>query len=91
MTAWHRRTLGVLTVVALVAGTSQTARGYATLGSTWTSGNITMHLQLTGGSGLADGSANFNAVVASAMSICPYRSVRRIGSRSNRPTTGTRC
>lgn len=68
MTSKQRRILGVLTAVALVAATSQTAKGFATLGSTWASGPITMNLQLTGGSGLSDGSASFNAVVSSAMS-----------------------
>ena len=63
----RRRTLGFLTAAALVAATSQTADGFATFGSTWANGTIAMHLQLTGGSGLADGSSNFNAAVASAM------------------------
>jgi hypothetical protein len=67
MKSWQRRALGLLTVVALVAATSQTANGFATLGSTWASGNVTMNLQLTGGSGLADGSASFNAALTSAM------------------------
>jgi hypothetical protein len=67
MRFWHRRTLGVLTVAALVAAASQTTTGFSTLGSTWTSGSIPMHLQLTGGSGLSDGSANFNASFTSAM------------------------
>jgi hypothetical protein len=65
----HRRILGLLAVVALVAATSQTARGFATLGSTWNAGNITMLMQLTGGSGLADGSANFNAAASAALTI----------------------
>ncbi len=68
MRSWHRRTLGLLSAAALVAATSQTADGFATLGSTWANGTVTMNLQLTGGSGLADGSASFNAVVSSAMS-----------------------
>lgn len=63
----HRRILGVLTVLALVAATSETARGFATLGSAWAAGSITMNMQLAGGSGLADGSANFNAVATSAL------------------------
>lgn len=63
----HRRLLGVLAIIALVATTSETARGFATLGSTWPSGTITMNMQLAGGSGLADGSANFNAAATSAL------------------------
>lgn len=64
-----RRILGAFTVVALVLATSQTTNGFATLGSTWASGAVTMNLQLTGGSGLSDGSANFNAAFTSAMNI----------------------
>jgi hypothetical protein len=65
----HRRTLGVLTVVALVAAMSQTTRGFSTLGSTWAAGTITMNMQLAGGSGLGDGSADFNAAAAAALSV----------------------
>jgi len=64
-----RRLLGALTVIALVAATSQTINGFSTLGSTWAAGNITMNMQLAGGSGLTDGSANFNAAATSALSI----------------------
>jgi hypothetical protein len=67
MRSWHRRTLGLLTVAALVAATSQTTTGFSTLGSTWNSGSVPMHLQLTGGSSLSDGSANFNAAFTTAM------------------------
>ena len=66
-TKW-RRILGSFIAIALIAGTSQTTDGFATLGSTWNSGSVPMQLQLTGGSGLSDGSANFNAAFASAMS-----------------------
>ena len=69
MKPWQRGALGLLAAIALVAGTSQTTSGFATLGSTWPSGAVTMNLQLTGGSGLSDGSASFNAAVTSAMSI----------------------
>ena len=65
----HRLVLGILTVIAFVAATSQTARGFATLGSTWNSGNITMLMQLTGGSGLTDGSANYNAAATAALTV----------------------
>lgn len=64
-----RHILGALTILTLIVATSQTTNGFSTLGSSWQSGPVTMNLQLTGGSGLADGSANFNAAVASAMSI----------------------
>jgi hypothetical protein len=64
-----KRTLGVLTVLALVAATSQTTNGFSTLGSAWAAGSITMTMQLQGGSNLADGSANFNAAATSALSI----------------------
>jgi hypothetical protein len=69
MSVRHRRFLGAVTVMVLVAATSQTTRGFSTLGSTWAPGNITMHLQLTGGSGLADGSANFNAAASAALGV----------------------
>lgn len=67
MRLWHRRALGVLTAAALIAATSQPTRAFATLGSAWASGTVTMHLQLTGGAGLSDGSASFNASFTSAM------------------------
>ena len=63
-----RLALGVCIAAVLVTAGSQTANGFASLGSTWANGAIPMHLQLTGGSGLADGSASFNAVFAGAMS-----------------------
>ncbi len=69
MSRLHRRLLAVLTVVALYAATAETTRGFATLGSTWNSGNITVLMQLTGGSGLADGSANFNATATAALTV----------------------
>lgn len=63
------RILGVLGVVALIVAAPETTRGFSTFGSTWNSGTITMNLKLAGGSGLADGSASFNAAAASALSI----------------------
>lgn len=63
-----RRVLATLTVLALIAAASQTTNGFATLGSQWAPGNITMNMQLAGGSGLTDGSANFNAAATSALS-----------------------
>ena len=62
-----RAALGGLAVAALVLATSQSADGFATTGSRWRTGAITMNLQLAGGSGLSDGSASFNAVVSGAM------------------------
>ena len=64
----YRPFLGLAAAAVLIAGASQTADGYATLGSRWARGNINMVLQLAGGSGLSDGSANFNAAVNGAMS-----------------------
>jgi hypothetical protein len=84
MSVWHRRVLGMITVAALVAGTSETTRGFTTLGSRWSSGSITMLMQLTGGSGLADGSANFNAAATSALSVWNQHlnRVRFVGTNS---------
>jgi len=62
-----RLALGTLTVVLLVAASSQIARGHANLGSSWNSGTVTMNMQLTGGSGLSDGSASFNAAATGAL------------------------
>jgi hypothetical protein len=69
MTTRHQRALRVFVLAALTVATSQTAIGYSTFGSTWSSSTVTMNLQLTGGAGLADGSASFNAAVTSAMQI----------------------
>ena len=85
----QRRTVGVLTALALIAATSQTTDGFATLGSTWASGGITMHLNLVGGSGLTDGSANFNAVVAGAMSTW-NQSLSRVQLAAVNPGTSAR-
>jgi Matrixin len=82
-----RRALGLLAAVALVAGASQSADGFVTLGSTWRPGVVTMNLQLTGGSGLSDGSTSYNNSFSSAMSTW-NRSLSRIqfaaGSRTGR-------
>jgi hypothetical protein len=64
---WRRRALGFCVVAAVVFATSQSADGFATLGSKWKNGTITMNLQMAGGSGLSDGSANFNSVFSGAM------------------------
>ncbi|HUQ88483.1 MAG TPA: matrixin family metalloprotease [Vicinamibacterales bacterium] len=63
-----RRALGAVAGALLVLATSQSVDGFASLGSKWPTGAITMNLQLAGRSGLADGSASFNAVIANAMS-----------------------
>jgi hypothetical protein len=54
----------------LVTGSSERARGFATLGSKWANGStVTMHLTLGPGSGtMPDGTASYNAAVANAMS-----------------------
>lgn len=83
----RRRALGIAAIIALVALSSQTAGGFATLGTVWNPGTITMHLQLSGGSGLSDGSASYNAAVTSAMSLW-NQSLSRVqfaaGSRTSR-------
>lgn len=84
-----RRSLGLVTAAALLAATSQTANGFATLGSTWNSGNVTMHMNLAGGSGLTDGSANFNGAVIAAMQIW-NQSLNRIQFAAVNPGTSAR-
>ena len=61
-----RRFAALAIVIAAVAATSQTADGFVTLGSRWARGNITMRMQLAGGTGLSDGSSSYNAAVGSA-------------------------
>ena len=51
----NRRILGGLAAVALVISMSQTVTSFATFGSTWAPGDITMTLQLAGGAGSQDG------------------------------------
>lgn len=65
----NRRILGGLAAVALVISMSQTVTSFATFGSTWAPGDITMTLQLAGGAGSQDGSASFNEVASSALSV----------------------
>lgn len=60
--------LGLLLIAAIVALVQPTG-AFSTIGQKWPRGNITMTLQLAGGSGLSDGSANFNAAAASAAAI----------------------
>jgi len=69
MTARTRFALASLTIAVSVATASQTTRGFATLGSAWATGAVPLHLQLAGGSGLSDGSANFNASATAALTI----------------------
>ncbi len=64
-----RLTFGVITV-ALLAASTETARGFATLGSTWAGGPITMHLALGPGSGtMPDGTTSFNQAVENAITV----------------------
>jgi len=65
----QRLIAGVVLVLAVIAGASQKTDGFATLGSRWARGNITMRLQLSGGSGLSDGSANFNDATNNALNV----------------------
>jgi hypothetical protein len=81
------RLLGILTSVALVLGAAQTTHGYSTLGSTWASGPITMNMQLTGGSNLADGSASYNAAAGAALTIW-NQWLNRVRFVSNNSTAG---
>jgi hypothetical protein len=70
MIGTRRAALGILTVLALVVLTTETTRGFATLGSKWANGNITMHMTLGPGSGtLIDGSTSWNAAVTQALNI----------------------
>lgn len=89
MSAWHRRILSFAAAVAIVVAASETTRGFATLGSTWNSGNITMLMQLSGGSGLADGSANYNAAATSALAIWnQYLNRSRFAAQASSGGTG---
>ena len=70
MTRSRRFAPGIVTVLALVALSTETTRGFATLGSKWANGNITMHLTLGPGSGsLPDGSTSWNGAVTQALQI----------------------
>ncbi len=69
MTAARHRRLGAFIVVLLAGVSADTTHGFATLGSKWAAGNITMHLQLGGGSGtLPDGSTSWDQAVTQALS-----------------------
>lgn len=68
MTRTRRLALGLSTVLALVAFSTETTGGFATLGSKWANGNITMHMTLGPGSGtLPDGSTSWNRAVTQAL------------------------
>ena len=70
MTRSHRFAPGIVAVLALVALSTETTRGFATLGSKWANGNITMHMTLGPGSGsLPDGSTSWNGAVTQAVNI----------------------
>jgi hypothetical protein len=64
----RHRVPGALAIAALALAMSETVTSFATFGSTWAPGDITMNLQLAGGSGATDGSAGFNAVASEALS-----------------------
>ena len=64
-----RRALGLLTLLFLVFAATDTARGFATLGSKWANGTVPIHLQLTPAGTLLDGAASFDAVATQALSI----------------------
>jgi hypothetical protein len=64
-----RRILSAMAAAALVISMSQTVTSFATFGSTWAPGDITMTLQLAGGTGSRDGSASFNQVASSALAV----------------------
>jgi hypothetical protein len=70
MTFARRVTFGIITVLALVALSTETTRGFATLGSKWANGSITMHMTLGPGSGtLIDGSTSWNGAATQALNI----------------------
>ena len=69
MSGSRRFALGGFAVALLVIASSDSARGFATVGSKWANGTITMHLTLGPGSGtMPDGTTSYNAAVANAMS-----------------------
>ena len=63
-----RRVPMAFAAAALVAAMSQTAMSFATFGSAWAPGDVTMTVQLGGGAGATDGSASFSEVASSALS-----------------------
>jgi Matrixin len=66
----RRYPLAILTVALLVLASSQTTSGFATLGSKWANGSITMNLALGPGSGtMPDGATSYNQAFANAMNI----------------------
>ena len=68
MTRTRHYALGGVILLALVAVSSETTRGFATLGSKWANGNITMNLQLGGGGTFLDGNTSFDGAFTQAMS-----------------------
>lgn len=57
----------LLLATLFVAGIAPAVEAFVTLGSVWASGPIAIHLQLSGGAGLSDGSTSFNAVATAAL------------------------
>ena len=65
----RRLAFGCLTVALLVMAAPATTRGFATFGSKWADGNITIHLALGPGSGtMPDGTTSYNAAFMKALS-----------------------
>lgn len=60
---------GAAILLLVVAAAAETARGFATLGSKWANGTVTMHLQLAPTGTLLDGSASFDAVATDALAV----------------------
>ena len=90
MTPWLRRTLGLLVAAVLVATASEPAGGFSTFGQIWNRGLISIRLQLTGGSGLSDGSASFNAAAGEALSAWnQYLSRTQFSSVAGAPGRGS--
>jgi hypothetical protein len=79
--------LGIAATLALIVATAQTALGFATFGSTWANGTVIMNMQLAGGSNLADGSGNYNAAAAQALTIW-NQSLRRVQFAAINSTAG---
>lgn len=69
MSGGRRLAVGGITIALLVIASFERVRGFAMFGSKWPNGDITMHLALGPGSGsMPDGTASYNAAVATAMS-----------------------
>jgi len=67
MTRTQRYALSLIAVLAVVAASSQTTRGFSTLGSKWANGSIAMNLQLGGGGTFLDGNTSFDGALTQAL------------------------